>query len=343
MRRREPDRRRRLQLVLHAVLIASIGCAPETAPCAGAAPIVFGSPSERYLGLDPAQARAIVEILGTVDGEPARCSGVLVDARHVLTAAHCDLVLAADDGRIVIGGEERGASLERHPELDLMVATLDEDAPGSIAPLAPLRGEVDPSWIDRVAVIAGFGRDERGAAGVLRFAAERVIEVGAEDVVVDGEGESGACDADSGGPLLARDVDGVVRVVGTLTSGSLSCRARGRYVRLDAARGWLDGRIAPPETSPCGTLGETGACFEGRAIRCEGERTVAETCETCGWSGEAGFRCIGADACGGIDARGTCDGDRALRCDRGALVAVECADCGRGCAHDPATWSVRCR
>jgi len=326
-----------------------VGCTSESscdAPAASAA-LVSGSPTEGYLGLDPAQARAIVEVTGTVDGEGRRCSGVLVDRRHVLSAAHCDLVFQAVDGGVLVDGSRVVATVTRHPTLDVLIATLASDVSVDVAPIGVTEASIDAAWTGTVAVLSGFGDDRRGGAGTLRFAALPIVEIGDADLVVSGDGTSGGCDGDSGGPLLVRGVEGDVRVVGTLTSSSLSCRDITRFVRMDVARTWLAEQGVESTRGPCGTLGARGACFEGRAIWCDGDIPRLDVCagRVCGWSdARNGFACIeaSADPCADVDSLGSCDGGRAVRCDAGRIVAEDCSACGLACRRDPASFVARC-
>jgi hypothetical protein len=131
------------------------------------------------------------------------------------------------------------AELIVHGERDLALAVL---APGAVAkaPLTvlPLAFEDEVRVGDR-ATLAGFGLDENGDVGERRFVEETIVEVDDELVVVHGEGESGACTGDSGGPLLLRTASGELRVAGVLSVGSASCVEIDVYQRIGPVADWL--------------------------------------------------------------------------------------------------------
>jgi hypothetical protein len=276
----------------------------------------------------------------------------------VLTARHCvedaaapeldvDVVSASGTHTYAV------AALHRHPELDLAALELDAapdfDEVGTIA------------WSEHVAPLAqpgsdvqtaGFGVDEAGRVGTRRFGVEQVLNLDEEHVVVSARGHAGACDGDSGGPLLVRGEGGHVLAVGVLSKGAVSCYGVDRYTRLDAAARWLRDEVGDPSAASSErdheTVGSRGRCFGARAVWTDAGALVAEQCEpprACGFdTGRGGFRCVepAVDPCRGVNQAGACDGDTLLRCDDGVLEDTPCDACGFHCARSPRTGAFAC-
>jgi hypothetical protein len=181
---------------------------------------------------------SVVALLSEFDDDrDARlCSGVYVARGVVLTAEHC----AMEGARTTIsfGDSVSGAvsQVEVHHFVadfdgDLALAVFDPNTNPNTKPIPPL-ADPDIAVGDSV-TLAGFGEDEKGSVGSLRFAQEPVAELDDQTITVDGSGKSGACVGDSGGPLLWIDAGGELRVIGVLSVGSPSCTDIDVYQRID--------------------------------------------------------------------------------------------------------------
>jgi hypothetical protein len=235
-----------------------------------------------------------------------------------------------------------------HPELDLALLDVPEAALlGSVEPIGA--SELSPEgYLGGLAQLAGFGTDIWQPPDARRFVVERVVRVTPTTIVVDGEGRSGACDGDSGGPLLLRGATGAPEVVGVLSTGSQSCVREDEYTRVDVVRAWLAGRAsAAPLDRSCGGITASGACFGSTAVRCSDGVLEATRCEggaRCVWTAAGSYGCdaLPSTACGALDQVGVCEGDLARHCSEGRLVEVDCAAEGARCAAAPATGVAGC-
>jgi hypothetical protein len=242
-----------------ATLLAALGlaaCDGAAAPaCATRGAIVNGS-SDVPAALGAAAASVVGIRLASRLGDQVfeeTCSGAWVDARHVVTAAHCsdgdatfELRLLAgpaappiDDCGGAVAGEATlpGAAMHVHPAADVAVIDVLAAADGGVLATETPVCDALPA-VGARAFVAGFGLTEAGVLGERRYLETFVTRVADDAIDVQSPVEAGACVGDSGGPLFIEQA-GAWCVAGSLSAGSASCRGRDRYVPLSALRDWI--------------------------------------------------------------------------------------------------------
>jgi hypothetical protein len=349
--------------IIALTLALCAGCADAAevdcgAGAAGSQPLTNGAASPDYLLLAEEERRAIVHLRGQdpTSGNSSTCTGTFIRDSWILSAAHCapsdTTVFEADqvDAHGVAARSWQVAELVRHAELDLLLLRVEaEDS--SLIPIASSR-VASTDLLGQRAQLAGTGRSNDGPVGALRFAVTTIVKVSQNALRVSADGYSGACDGDSGGPLLRRGASGVPELVGVLSRGNVTCFAEDSYVPTSLAADWIEEVAGPtPESTPvCGGVDERGGCFGTVAVHCQDGTLVGAPCTTassthCGWSAvEGGFRCVAPDddPCRGVDQLGTCSDGEALSCVEGRLRRNTCAACGATCVVSPRTGATTC-
>lgn len=213
-------------------------------------PLLHGSPDSGSLDLSSSQTAAI-GALRSPDGDPI-CTATVIAPDWAVTAAHCDRVENRFASSSAAVEPRRVCSSVKHPSLDVMLIRLSaQSAEPCISGIPLLETQIDASWQGKRAVLAGVGLDESGEVGRLRFVEETIHAVHDDELWVDGEGRSGACVGDSGGPLLIPSSSSGPRLAGVLDRGSRDCLGTDVYIRSDVLFPWISEQIESDPASYC--------------------------------------------------------------------------------------------
>lgn len=256
---------------------------------AAAQDIVGGAPTDAH----PAVGSIAVE---TGRERVSFCSGSLVRARWVVSAAHCAEAvhryqLAGAEVVFVLGTETDGPGTEavapirsvtahpafRRSHADIAVVELGGAGLPGAATVSLNDDAYAPDWRGSWITYVGFGTT--GASGV-GSGTKREVDVQvygtADDMVVtwDGGGKSNVCQGDSGGAALRRDpttggleLVGVTAIVFNLDRSVADCegeQAAAGATRVDLYLDWVldhvdaDGAAEPSDDSPGPDTGSAG-------------------------------------------------------------------------------------
>lgn len=240
-------------VALAGCVIIAAGCGggagtSPTSPAASPVPDVsacgvIGGMTLRALGIvngtacSPAASSVVLVNLRDKDGVPSgACSGTVIAARAVLTAAHC-LVGETAAVRIWPGNGSEVLAESFHPSplyrpddssesTDVGIVLVAQDINRTPIPLLVSRD----ARAGEVAVVAGWGKDENGNGTILRAGTTTIAAVSGGLLETRySSAASGVCSGDSGGPLLISE-GGVWAVAGVTSATTVggSC-ALGSY------------------------------------------------------------------------------------------------------------------
>ncbi|MBN2359440.1 MAG: trypsin-like serine protease [Deltaproteobacteria bacterium] len=311
------------------------------------------------------------------------CSATLIAPQVVLSAAHCAYG-TSDSIDFAIGRNANNptaaipvARIAAHPDYDQLssLITARRDVAVFILerPAANVVSTIVPIPLNRTSIAdlrgrqvqnAGYGvtRSNGSSSGRRYWSVETVAEVSSYDFTTYFEqNNAGTCNGDSGGPSLL-EVDGELRVVGTVSWGDAECRGDSHFTLASHNAAWVARQIADSEgdgsgdsssgDGACNGLDYLGACQGDVAVWCEDgellERDCADDGQICGDTGGSyGYYCmdeeVDGDSCQGYTYAGTCEGSVLVWCEDQQVLWYDCADDGMGCGWVRSEDGYNCR
>ena len=275
----------RLSLGLGATLLAACETDVPATPPAPAAlenrdqPIVNGTRDPQAVALSEGQILSLGWLFQSGDPNANFCTATLIGPSTVITAAHCTQGSRPQDVGFGVGLQPgnpdatfRVAAFFEHPQVDLTVISLSENALDRLPALVPIPvNAADPNPLEGTEVqVGGYGETrDRGRSGRY-FASVMLRQVRQDEIVIDGRGVQGVCFGDSGGPVIG-DLGAGPVVMGVESWGDQSCVDVDHMTRADVVIDFiqpvLDGG-APPDA--CNGIDYLGHCKGQVAEWCEG-------------------------------------------------------------------------
>ncbi len=272
------------------------------------------------------------------------CTGTLISARRVVTAAHCLENVSASSLRFVIGASVSQAehvltvaSVTPHPQydsysLDHDIGYIDLTSNAPVPPMGVLT-HMDSSFVGQELVFVGYGASngyQQTGSGTKRSVNMPVQQVWARQFRYAVPSKN-TCNGDSGGPAFAQ-VNGQLLVAGVTSYGDANCVQYGVDTRTDVYLDFLDVSSAPED--PCGGETYEGRCDGNSVVWCENDQVQTQPCsggKICGFSDQHQyFACIEppTDPCQGETYEGRCDGNTVIWCENEQVKTLQCQTCG---------------
>lgn len=213
-------------------------------------------------GAPDADTHAVVAV--ELDGHGV-CSGSIVAARAVLTAAHCSWFPGLS---VRVSGRAIEVVDVMRPEgaapgsfaVDLAVLELGE----AVEDIEPLEIGSLQEGEDALRMV-GFGQGDTGREGERRSVVARAVEVTAETMRIEGA-DATVCRGDSGGPALVGGMP--ERIVAVASHGDPACERFAVLQRVEPHAAWIEealGRVEEGEGAGC-RAGGTGTAAGWMAV-----------------------------------------------------------------------------
>jgi secreted trypsin-like serine protease len=264
-------------------IATSTGCAAESGEDSGDGNVASTQQAITN-GEDEDGDTAVVALMA---GGKVYCTGVLISANVVATAAHC--VAPTPPEQIYFGvrpNSKKGTFIDvsdskLHPDFDedtltndIAVVGLARKAP--VAPMELLTSPFDSTFKGLPIRLVGFGLTTDDEDPVRKRSGTTTIFSYSDEDFRFRPSPSQTCSGDSGGPALM-EVDGKDAVVGIASSGDAACSSYGRHIRVDANLEFLQSyakryakhkTAAPMESSGCSmtTRAQSGSSTAALAL-----------------------------------------------------------------------------
>ena len=321
---------------------------PETPLAVSQSSIRNGTRQPEALPLSEGQILSLGWLFPTGDPGQNFCTATLISPHAVITASHCTSGNGPRDISFGIGLQPsdpdatfRFESIFEHPELDLAVLLLVEDATARVPELVPIPFNASPLGAeheDLEVQVGGYGETYDAQRYGRYFATVLLAEVTRDEIVVDGRQRQGLCYGDSGGPVFLDLGDGPV-VAGVESYGDDSCFGIDHLTRVDLAAEFI-APISRGESPPdlCMGVDYLGHCIGSISEWCENGALRQLDCnddgQRCAYvDDETGFYCVQGEACGEVTRAGACEGELLVRCRGDERVYDDCAQRGLTCRN----------